>query len=197
MDIIDEQITADLESFYEESAAVALSLKAANSEVLRIASLINEAAEAGNKILVAGNGGSCGDTLHFVGELTCTFKRRDRKAFPAIALNSNQAALTAWVNDFEFETYYSRQVDALGSKDDILFLFSTGGGNRENGFSMNLVYACELAKKKDMKVISLLGKDGGELSRLSDLQIIVQSDKTAVIQQAHITLVHAICEMLE
>ena len=186
-----------LREFLDESARVALSLVDSIDQIHGIQQLLKKTQKSGNKILVAGNGGSCSDALHFVGELTCTYKSRDRQPIGAVALNSNQAAVTAWVNDFGFDTFYSRQVEALGKSGDVLFLLSTGGGDRENGFSMNLVNAAETATDLGLKVVSLLGKTGGELIEMSDHFVLVDSYQTAIIQQAHITIVHSICELLE
>ena len=151
----------------------------------------------GNKLLVCGNGGSCSDASHFVGELTCTFKNRNKKGLPAIDLGSSMTALTAWGNDFNFDTFFERQVEALGKKDDILFLISTGGGNKDKNTSMNLVPAANSAKKMGMKIISLIGKSGGELKKISDLFFIIKSHETSHVQESHIVLLHMICENLE
>ena len=150
-----------------------------------------------NKLLVCGNGGSCSDAAHFVGELTCTFKNKSKKGLPAIDLGSSMTALTAWGNDFNFDTFYERQVKALGKENDILFLISTGGGNVEENTSMNLVHAANAAKKIGMKVISLIGKSGGELRKISDLSFIVKSNETSHVQETHIVLLHMICEIID
>ena len=105
--------------------------------------------------------------------------------------------MTAWSNDFGYNSYFQRQVEAHGKEGDILFLISTGGGNEENGASMNLVYAAREAKKRNIKVISLLGKSGGILKELSNLSIIVESNTTSHIQEAHISILHCICEILD
>ena len=107
-----------------------------------------------NKILVVGNGGSSADADHFVGELTCTYSSRSRGAHSAISLSASSPGSTAWGNDFGFETYFERQVDSVGLKNDILILLSTGGGDKNS--SMNLVHAARLAKKRVLKVISLV-----------------------------------------
>jgi len=186
-----------LDNFLSESSKVLSSLTQSVNLIAEIAEQIRNTNEDGGKILVAGNGGSCSDAMHFVGELTCTYKSPSRKPIAAVALNSNQPAVTAWVNDFQFDTFYSRQVEALGKAGDILFLFSTGGGDKVNGYSMNLVNAAVKAKDRGIEVISLLGKSGGELAKISDKCVVVKSQQTALIQQAHITIVHAICELLE
>ena len=125
----------------------------------------------GNKVLIGGNGGSCADAEHFAGELLCTFKGRDRSALAAVSLSNNASAITAWANDFDFTSYFTRQVEALGNKGDILFLITTGGGNRENGASMNLVYAAEKARELGLKIFTIAGKGGGILKDFSDLSL--------------------------
>ena len=151
----------------------------------------------GKKVLVCGNGGSCSDAAHFAGELTCTFKAKNKKALPAIDIGSSMTALTAWGNDFNFESFFERQVAALAQKNDILFLISTGGGNIEKKTSMNLVHAAIVAKKMGLQVISLLGKTGGELKKISDVSFVVKSNETSHVQETHIVLLHMICEILE
>ena len=151
----------------------------------------------GGKILIGGNGGSCADAQHFAGELTCTYKDPDRRAFSAISLTTNSSAITAWANDFGFESYFSRQVKAHGKPGDILFLISTGGGDRRKGYSMNLVKAADTALDMGLQLYSLIGKTGGELSKISHEQIIVKSDQTSHIQESHITIIHSICESLD
>ncbi len=163
----------------------------------KISQIIFEANSLNKKILVAGNGGSCADAEHFVGELVCTFLDRNRGALSAINLSSNISAMTAWANDFNFESFIARQVEAHGKEGDILFLITTGGGNEDSGASMNLVRACEKANSMKIKTISLVGKDGGILKKLSDDYILIPSKKTSVIQECHMSILHAICNNLD
>ena len=156
-----------------------------------------ECFENNNKLLVCGNGGSCSDAAHFAGELTCTFKSKNKKALPAIDIGSSMTALTAWGNDFDFDSFFERQVRALGREKDILFLISTGGGNIKENISINLVKAANEAKKIGMKVISLIGKSGGELKEISDISFVVKSNETTHVQETHIVLLHMICEIIE
>ena len=186
-----------LKKFFKDSAEVLRSLVDLEDNCRRVAEEIKNTQKMGNTILVAGNGGSCTDGLHFVGELTCTYDIESRKPYRAICLNSNQAALTAWSNDFDFDTYYKRQVEALGKKGDLLIIFSTSGGCLKINRSINLIHAANYAKKAGLKVISFLGKDGGELFKVSDLVLHVRCKSTAQVQQAHISLAHGICDLLE
>ena len=184
-------------NFFKDSAAVIESLNDLRSTCAKVADEIKKVHERGNSILLAGNGGSCSDSLHFAGELSCTYLRGDRKPFRAICLQSNQSSLTAWSNDFDFTSFYQRQIEAFGKKGDILILFSTSGGCLKTHRSLNLILAAEEARERGIKVIGFLGKSGGELINMSDIVLHVKSNSTAMIQQAHITLVHAICELLE
>ena len=129
--------------------------------------------------------------------MTCTYRNPKRRPFNAISLSSNSAAVTAWANDFGFDSYFERQLDAYAKKGDILFLLSTGGGNIKKGYSMNLVRAAKLALKKKIKLYSLVGKTGGELHKISNISIKIDSFTTSHIQEAHIAIIHYICETLE
>lgn len=184
-------------NFFKDSATVIESLDGLGSICAKVAEEIKKTHEKGNSILLAGNGGSCSDSLHFAGELSCTYLIDDRKPFRAICLQSNQSALTAWSNDFDFTSFYQRQIQALGKEGDLLILFSTSGGCLKTQRSLNLILAAEEAKKRGIKVICFLGKNGGVLLNMADIVLHVKSESTAMIQQAHITLVHAICELLE
>ena len=115
--------------YFIKSASVVEGLNAQIDKINIISKNIIKKLKNGNKILIAGNGGSAADAQHFAGELTCTFKDKNRKAYQAICLMDNIAALSAWGNDFKYETFVERQLKALGLRDDILFLLSTSGGN--------------------------------------------------------------------
>ena len=147
----------DIKKYFNNSSSTISNLFKFEKEINLIANEIFITQTNDKKLLVAGNGGSCSDAEHFTGELQCTYKDRDRKPISAISLATHPAALTAWSNDFGYNSYFQRQVEAHGKEGDILFLISTGGGNEENGASMNLVYAAREAKKRNIKVISLLG----------------------------------------
>ena len=187
-----------IEKHFLESSKTILSLQNFKKEINEITESILKCDKDNKKILIAGNGGSCADAEHFAGELSCTFNKKDRKPFSAIPLTSHSAALTAWGNDFGFESFFKRQVNAHGNKDDILFLLSTGGGNLTGSkASANLVYAAQEGINKQMKIISLVGKGGGELKKISNICINVESQTTAYIQEAHMSILHCICEILD
>lgn len=186
-----------IKQYFKTSAETIENLYEHSGKIELICEQIINANKSGNKILVCGNGGSCSDAEHFTGELQCTYKDRDRKPISAISLASLPAALTAWCNDFGFLTYFKRQVQAHGKENDILFLISTGGGEENSGASMSLVEAAREAKKRKMKIISLIGKTGGILKEISDIQITVNSKTTSFIQEAHISILHCICENID
>jgi phosphoheptose isomerase (EC 5.3.1.-) len=158
---------------------------------------IEEAIEAiitslrdGNKVLVAGNGGSASDAQHFTGELVGRFLK-ERRALPAIALSTNTSILTAIGNDYSFEKIFSRQVEALGIKGDVFIAISTSGNAK------NLIEGVEVAKRLSIKTIGLLGNDGGKLGKLVDIPIIVPLSKTPRIQEIHEIIIHTMCEIVE
>jgi phosphoheptose isomerase len=183
---------------YFDGTLQSIKLLKSNYDVIqKMAEKIYQSQIDGKKLLIGGNGGSAADAQHFAGEMTCTYSDPNRRSFSAISLTNNSSAITAWANDFGYDSYFRRQVEAHGRQGDILFLISTGGGDREKGFSMNLVEAAELAKEKSMLVFSLVGKTGGELSKISHEHIIVSSFMTSHIQESHISIIHAICESLD
>ena len=186
-----------LSNHFIESSATIKSINDNISPISNMALGIYKSQLAGGKLLIGGNGGSSADAQHFAGEMTCTYKDPNRRAFSAISLTTNASAITAWANDFGFDSYFSRQVKAHGKPGDILFLISTGGGDREKGYSMNLVHAADVALEMGLTLYSLVGKTGGELSKISHEYIVVQSNATSHIQEAHITIIHSICESLD
>ncbi len=151
---------------------------------------INEAFKIGNKILICGNGGSAADAQHFAAELVGRFKE-DRISLPALALNTDTSAITAIGNDYDFSKIFSRQIEGIGKKNDILFCISTSGK------SMNVINAAVIAKKINMKVISLTGDFESKLSNLSDVCIKASSKETCHIQELHTVLIHILCVLIE
>lgn len=151
---------------------------------------IADCIQQGGKVLIAGNGGSLCDAMHFAEEMTAQF-RNPRKALPAIAL-ADSGHMSCVANDFGYEKVFSRGVEALGSSNDILVVLTTSGN------SGNLLHAVRAAKEKKMKVIGFLGKSGGELKGQCDLELLVSgfpySDR---IQEAHMAAIHIIVEAVE
>ncbi|WP_456382672.1 D-sedoheptulose 7-phosphate isomerase [Hydrogenimonas sp.] len=152
--------------------------------------IVTEALQAGNKVLLCGNGGSAADAQHIAAELTGRFKI-ERRPLPAIALTTDTSALTAIGNDYGFDQIFSRQVAALAKEGDVLVGISTSGN------SPNVVYALETAKNFGCKTIGLSGKGGGEMNNVCDLNIIVPSDDTARIQEMHILIGHILCQLVD
>jgi len=152
--------------------------------------LIAECFEKGKKLLIAGNGGSLCDAMHFAEELTGVFRAK-RKALPAIAL-SDPGHLTCTANDLGYEGVFARAVEALGNQGDVFIMLTTSGN------SINLLHAAPIAREKGLKTIAFLGKEGGKLKGMCDLEWLVSgfpfSDR---IQEAHMTAIHIIIEMVE
>ena len=166
-------------------------------KVKKITKILEKTILSKKKVLVYGNGGSFADCSHFVGELTATYKSKKRRPLSFILLGSNLAAVTAWANDFKFEDYIKREFSTISGRGDILFLLSTSGGNLENKQSINLIKLAHYAKLNNIKIISLLGKGGGVLKKISDLSIIIESSNTGTIQEMHKIILHSICNYLE
>jgi len=152
-------------------------------------SLISNAVSSGGKIIVCGNGGSACDAMHFCEELTGRF-RDDRKPLPAIAL-TDSAHLTAVGNDYGFSEVFARGVRAHGKKDDVLIGLSTSGN------SENVVRAVAAAKEIGIKVILLLGRDGGKLRSAGDLNFVIAGSTSDRIQEVHMTVLHVMIEGME
>jgi len=161
-------------------------------KIIEVAKALAECINNGGKILLCGNGGSAADAQHFAGELVVRLTSDyTRTALPAITISSDSFILTACANDFGFEQVFSRQVEALGKPEDVLVCISTSGN------SPNLIKAAQKAKEKKMKTVGLLGGDGGELKKFTDLSLIVPSHATPRIQETHICVCHILCELIE
>ena len=161
------------------------------SEVIEAAGeLLITTMKQGGKVLLCGNGGSAADCQHIAAEFVVRYEKK-RKAMAAIALTTDTSILTAHANDYEFETVFSRQVEALGNDKDCLIAISTSGKSK------NILRAVESAKSKGMMVIGLTGCEGGELSQQSTISVIVPSMVTARIQEAHILIGHWWCGLVE
>ena len=165
-------------------------LDALAREVERAGALMAETLAAGGKLLLCGNGGSAADSQHIAAELTGRFVR-DRRPLAALALTTDTSALTSVANDYSFEEVFARQVTALGRRADCLLAISTSGHSR------NVVRAVEAARTAGLHVIGLLGRDGGALRALCDVPIVVPSDSTARIQEAHEFIGHTLCGLIE
>ena len=152
-----------------------------------------KALKNGHKILSCGNGGSAADAQHFAAELVCRFEK-ERPALAAIALTVDTSALTAISNDYHYDEIFARQIDALSKPDDILLAIST------SGFSPNVVRAIEQAHKNKMIVVALTGRDGGKVAQIltdKDIEIRVNSESTARIQEIHLLTIHCLCDQID
>lgn len=152
--------------------------------------LLVETIESGKKIISCGNGGSMSDAMHIAEELSGRF-RDERPSIPAIAI-SDPAHITCAANDYGFESIFSRFIEGIGMEDDVLFAISTSGNSK------NIIKAAEVARIKNMRIISLTGKSGGELARLSDIDIRAPytnySDRA---QEIHIKVIHSLIHFVE
>jgi D-sedoheptulose 7-phosphate isomerase len=155
-----------------------------------IALRLADTLRAGNKILIMGNGGSAADAQHIAAELVGRYKI-ERRGLAAIALTTDTSVLTAWGNDYAYETVFSRQVEALAQPGDVVWGISTSGN------SANVVRAFEAARAKGATTLGLLGRTGGKLAALSDLAFVVPLEQTDQIQTAHQIVYHAICAYLD
>ena len=161
-----------------------------DAQVAKAADLIEESLRAGNKLLVCGNGGSAADASHFATEFVVRFTK-DRPAYPAICLSGDGGLLTAAGNDYGFDEVFARQVAAFGLQGDVLICLTTSGKSR------NVERALEQAKVHKLKTIAFLGRDGGSTIGMADVDLLVRSDSTARIQEAHQLLLHVLCETIE
>ncbi len=159
-------------------------------QIKEIADMIFDALKENGKVLIIGNGGSASDSQHIAAEFIGRFKK-ERNPLAAIALTTNTSILTALANDYGYETVFAKQIEALGQKEDVAIGISTSGKAK------NVSLALKQAKKMGIKTIALSGGDGGEIAKLADLSLIVPSMVTARIQEAHITIAHIICELVE
>lgn len=191
-------------------------LQVCGEDILGAYELIRQTYEVGGKLLIAGNGGSCADADHIVGELMKGFCLRRQipisfvekmkavdgetgsylgeylqGALPALALHTQQALATAYLNDVDGEGMIAQTLYGYGMERDCFLAISTSGN------STNVVYAAVVAKAKGMKVIALTGRDGGKLKNLADMSIVVPAQETFQIQELHLPIYHCLCLMLE
>lgn len=158
--------------------------------ITRLAERLIETFRIGNKLLIMGNGGSAADAQHFAGELVSRF-RMERPGLPAIALSTDTSIITAIGNDYGFERIFSRQIEALATPGDAVIGISTSGN------SPNIRKALEAAQQAGCTTIGLLGKDGGNIKDLCDIPLIIPSNDTPRIQEAHIAIIHILCDLIE
>lgn len=158
--------------------------------IQKICDIAIETYSRGNKILIAGNGGSAADAQHIAGELVSRFYF-DRPALPALALSTDTSILTAIGNDYGYENLFLRQIQANGKSGDIFVAISTSGN------SLNIINGLKICKNLGITTVGLTGKTGGRMIGLCDYCIQVPSDETPRIQEAHILIGHIICAVVE
>ena len=166
-------------------------VKSCVSDIEKAAVIMINCIKKGGKILWCGNGGSAADAQHLATELMGGMSSHDRKPIPSIALTTDSSFLTAWANDTDFDSIFSRQVQGIGLKDDVLVGISTSGN------SLNVINAVKQAKYKGLKSIVLTGRSGGRLAGQADVTIHVPSTDTQRIQEAHIMTGQILCGLVE
>lgn len=183
-------IMSKISEIIEESLSVKRSLFDQERILSSAADLMITCLRGGSKILICGNGGSAADSQHIAAELIGRYQR-ERRALPAIALSSDTSVLTAWANDYAYDTVFERQVRALAKAGDILWCLSTSGNSK------NVLQAARAAKELGIRVFGMTGKNGGELGKLVDLHLNIPSPVTARVQESHILAYHIICELID
>jgi len=179
------------ESLKESSETKLKIAQGCKEDILKAADILADVYRNGNKLLLCGNGGSAADCQHIATELMIRLSHHiQRPALPAIALTTDTSNLTAGGNDIGFENVFARSVEGLGNKGDALIAISTSGNSGK-------IRAVEMAHTKGMKVIGLLGGEGGKLKPIVDLPIVIPSSNVQRIQEGHITVAHIICEIVE
>jgi len=183
---IKSNFTESIQTKIEASEVLATPIEQAG--MIMVQALLN-----GNKILSCGNGGSAGDAQHFSAELLNRYET-ERPSLPAIALTTDSSTLTSIANDYHYDETFSKQVRALGNQGDVLLAISTSGNSR------NVIKAIEAAVARDMPIIALTGKDGGDIAGLlgeNDVEIRVPSARTARIQEVHLVVIHCLCDIID
>ncbi len=179
-----------IDRLIRQSAETIQSVRELSPLIERASRIIIKAFRENQKVMICGNGGSAADSQHIAAELIGRFKR-ERKSLPALALSTDTSILTALANDYSYSKVFSRQVEGLGRKGDILIMISTSGN------SANVLQAGRQAEKMGITTIALLGKDGGKIAATADLAIVVDSEDTARIQESHALIYHIICDLVE
>ena len=176
---------------FQESADVKVRFIRQNASSLgQVVNMVVKAFKAGNKVLLFGNGGSAADAQHIAAEFVNRFLI-ERPPLPAIALTTDTSILTSISNDYGYADSFSKQVKALGREGDVAIGISTSGA------APNVIKAIKVAKEMGLKTVGLSGGDGGDLAKLVDIALVVDSQSTPRIQEVHITIGHVLCEMVD
>jgi D-sedoheptulose 7-phosphate isomerase len=180
----------DVKETIGRSSRTVSSLADESQRISEIVEAVVSALRKGGKLIVFGNGGSAAQAQHVVAELVVRFKT-DRRPLPAVALTTDTSIITAGANDYGFSCVFARQLEALAAPDDIALALSTSGN------SPNVLAAVEKAKKLGLKTLALLGKGGGKLKGETDIELIVDSQGTDRVQEAHLLILHILAETVE
>lgn len=180
----------NIEYLIKESAEVISSLSSHSEEIMKMADIITNCLKNGNKILIMGNGGSAADSQHIAAEIVGRYKK-ERKGYPAIALTTDTSILTAIGNDYSYDYIFVRQIEALAREKDVVLGISTSGNSK------NIIEAINKANELNCITLGLLGKDGGKLKDVIQHSLIIKSNNTPRIQEAHQFIYHTICEIVE
>jgi phosphoheptose isomerase len=179
-----------LQRAIEDSVATLRGLAGLEESLNRAAKMVLDCLTSGHKLLICGNGGSASDATHLATEFLCRFKE-DRRPYPAISLTANGEFLTAVCNDYHADEIFARQVLGLGEKGDVLIAFTTSGKSK------NVLRALKEAKRKGIKSIGFLGRDGGFTKGAATIDLLVQGNSTARIQEGQKLLMHVLCELVD
>jgi len=187
-------LTAHLKRHFDEGVELRQRMaQTLPAHIARAGEALAAALKAGRKALACGNGGSAADSQHFAAELVGRFER-ERPGLPAVALTVDSSALTAIANDYDWDRVFAKQVEALGTPGDVLLAISTSGNSK------NVVAAIRAAHAKDLKVIALTGRDGGEMGRMlreGDFHLNVAHPRTMRVQEVHLLVIHCLCEVVD
>jgi len=176
---------------FKDSITVKQQFVEANIDtIVEVSRLLADTFSKGNKLLLFGNGGSASDASHIAAEFVNRFKK-ERPAFPALALNTDMAVLTSIANDYDYSEIFARQMKAFAQDNDVVIAISTSGS------SPNVIKAINVARKKKLKTIAFTGAKGDELASKCDYVFAVPSNDTPRVQETHITLAHVLCQMVE
>ena len=169
---------------------VAEQMHSLTDDIAKISSFCINSIRSGGKILIFGNGGSAADAQHIAAELVGRYKS-ERKGLPAVALTTDTSILTSIGNDLGYDQIFQRQIEALAKPEDLVIGISTSGN------SLNVISALKLSKKIGCKTIGLSGSDGGDMSKICDVNIVVPASDTPRIQEMHILIGHTLCQLIE
>jgi len=188
-----DAVTRVREHFAESIATKQNAVDVISENIAAAGSLMSQALLDDGKILSCGNGGSAGDSQHFSSELLNRFEM-ERPGLPAMALTTDSSTLTSISNDYAYEEIFSKQIRALGKPQDVLLAISTSGN------SENVCRAISAAHERGMKVVALTGRDGGKMAAMyadDDVEIRVPATRTARIQEVHLVIIHALCDLID